>query len=173
MYDKQLNNLSSDSLLCFLKRKKKKKKEKKNKSNLRKKTKNVNVVSLPMQLTYSKPWYGRYNYTIICKYQIHWNRLKNMKVKVGGVTANLEFLIENQRGLQITDVWTQLCSILVDCACSLSSWILISQSECPDVLCSFIPVPGELVLRMWNGILGLACCYLEPSPVPPAWLWVQ
>lgn len=39
MYDKQLNNLSSDSLLCFLKRKKKKKKEKKNKSNLRKKDK--------------------------------------------------------------------------------------------------------------------------------------
>lgn len=27
-----------------------------------------------------------------------------MKVKVGGVTANLEFLIENQRGLQIPDV---------------------------------------------------------------------
>lgn len=36
MYDKQLNNLSSDSLLCFLKRKKW---EREKKSNLRKKTK--------------------------------------------------------------------------------------------------------------------------------------
>lgn len=36
MYDKQLNNLSSDSLLCFLKRKEKKKEKKgAKKSNLR------------------------------------------------------------------------------------------------------------------------------------------
>lgn len=116
-----------------------------------------------MQWTYSKPWYGRYNYTIICKYQIHWNRLKNMKVKVGGLTANLEFLIENQRGLQITDVWTQLCLILMDCACSLGSLILISQSECSDVLCSFLPIPGELVWRPWNGILGLVIPRGQPS----------